>query len=652
MKSSLPFKAAVAAILAAWLPAGLLADVKLPAIISDNMVLQANTKDRIWGKADPGEAIEVSFAGQSKKTVADCEGLWNVELEPMKVSSEGATMTVVGKNRINVDNVLVGEVWLGSGQSNMEVGVWEVINHKEEIAKADYPLIRYFKVKMAISSRPQEDCEGKWEICSPKTVGPFSSVMYFFARDLQAACKFPVGLINSSLGSSNIQAWIPKEIIAENPSFVTRKPDVDDDNHIDLKTYQSFREKTMGNASWKDEACKSDTAEWSRPGIDLSSWKEAAMPQTTERFFGENFDGASWFRREVEIPEDWAGRELTASLGPRTSGFRVYFNGEEVLDASPTFDIYYGPSAKIPGKLVKGGRNLIAIRYFDSMGTGGTLANNSVYFRLIGPGDKDLTLAGQWFGKMERRLEPAKIPDYYLPPPHSFPSALYNAMIAPLLGFEFRGMLWYQGESNVGDPAYGKKMEAMIKSWREAFKKPDMPFYFVQLANHMERSPKPVDTALAICRETQREVLALPNTAMVVAIDIGDAKNVHPKNKQEVGRRLSLPARHFCYGETVLEYSGPVLESAKLKGRETVLKFSHANGGLVVKGGELKGFAVSENGKDYVWANARINGESIVLSSSEIANPKFVRYAWDDNPDCSLYNNDGLPASPFNAEAK
>ena len=647
MRSLRPLSFALAAALSAGLPLGVLADVKLPSIISDNMVLQADAKDRIWGKADPGENVEVSFADQTKKAVADKDGRWSLELSPMKANAESSTLTVSGKNKIEVKNVLVGEVWLGSGQSNMEFTVNGAMNSKDEIAKADYPLIRHFMVKKAVSSAPQEECEGKWEVCSPKTVAGFSAAMYFFARDIYETHKFPVGLVHSSWGGSPIQAWIPKEILEANPSF-SRQVDVPDENFISLKAYNDYRKEAVEKVAWKDSGNKGEG--WAKAGLDTSDWKEFTMPQSIEKLFGFDFDGSVWFRRELDVPADWAGKDMSAQLGPTTSAMTVYFNGEKVFGSNVSLDTNY-PGAKIPGKFVKAGSNLIAIRYFNHIGPGGVNSTNLTLFRMRGPDGKEIPFAGKWLGKIEQKLEPAKMPGN-LPSPKDMPYALYNAMLAPIQGFNYRGALWYQGESNAGDPKYGKMMEAMIKSWRDKFQNPDMPFYYVQLANYQTRSAKPVDTGWARLRETQRETLAVPNTAMAVIIDIGDAGNIHPLNKQDVGRRLALPARFFCYGEKDLEYSGPVLESMESKGDALVLKFSHIKGGLVAKDGQLKSFAVSEDGKTYVWAQAKIDGDSVVLTSSELKSPTSVRYAWDDDPECTLFNGEGLPASPFKASLK
>jgi len=376
------------------------------------------------------------------------------------------------------------------------------------------------------------------------------------------------------------------------------------------------------------------------------------MPQSSEKLFGEEFDGAFWLRREIDVPADWAGKPLSLKLGPTTSAATAWFNGEKVFSFPANPDTSY-PGANVQGNFVKPGSNTLVVRYFDPLGRGGVTSGNLSLFRISGPGDKDLPFAGTWLAKIESKLPPAKLPGN-LPAAKDIPFGPYNAMIAPVEPFTCRGTLWYQGESNAGDPRYTQMMEQLITSWRAAFESPDMPFYFVQLANYMQRHKDPVDTNWAKCRETQRQVLAsVPNTAMAVIIDVGDSKDIHPKNKQAVGHRLALPAMHFVYGEKDLEFTGPVLDSVEAKGSELLLTFSHSKGGLVAKDSpELKGFAISEDGTKFVWAKASIDGGTVRLSAESLKAPKFIRYAWDDDPDCNLYNKAGLPASPFQAKVK
>ncbi len=642
-------KFALGAAMFAVISSIVLADVKLPAIISDNMVLQADVKTKIWGKADPGEKVNVSFVGQSKDAVADKDGKWSTELDPMKAVSENKVLTVSGKNKIEVKNVLVGEVWLGSGQSNMEMIVGNSMNPDAEAKEANYPKIRHFTVTKAISSAPQDDVQGKWVVSAPDTVKGFSAVLYFFGREIHKKYNVPVGLINSSWGGTPIQAWIPKKSLEGNTD-ISKPLAFEADKYTDAKTYNEFRTKTLEAVVCKDAGNKGETEGWAKPETDTKDWKEGKMPQSIEKLNGKDFDGVVWVRRNIDIEAGKAGTDLSIILDRITDGVTVYFNGEKINGSDRSLD-NRKVNAKVPGKSVKAGKNVIAIRFFNPIGAGGTTNGDSKNFKMVFAGDKDgTTLAGKWLFKVEQEYAPAK-PPFYMPRPSDLPTALYNAMIAPIDNYAIKGTLWYQGEANTKDlpKNYDKAMGLLINSWREAHGNPEMPFYFVQLANYMPGKPEPTENNWAELRDSQRRTLSLKNTAMAVIIDIGDVNDIHPKNKQEVGRRLSLAARNFCYGEKDLEYSGPMFESMKVDGDKVFIKFSHAKG-LSAKGGDkLKGFAIAGTDGKYVWADALIKDDIVMVSSDKVKEPVSVRYGWDSSPDCNLFNGDGLPASPFQA---
>jgi len=626
-----------------------MADVKLPAIISDNMVVQADTKVRIWGKADPDEKVKVSFSGQEKETAAGKDGKWSVELDTMKTSPESKILAVEGKNKIEVKNVLVGEVWLGSGQSNMEMNVGNSMNADTEAKEANYPMIRHFAVTKALSSAPQEDVQGKWVLSAPDTIKGFSAVLYFFGREIHKKYNVPVGLINSSWGGTPIQAWIPKKSLEGNTD-ISKPLAFEADKYSDWKTYNDFRTKTVEAVACKDAGNKGESDGWAKPEADTKGWKEVKMPLSIEKMAGKDFDGVLWVRRDIDIEAGKAGTDLNIMLDRITDGVTVYFNGEKITASDRSLD-NRKINAKVAGKLVKAGKNTVAIRFFNPIGPGGATNGDPKNLKMTFAGDKDgTTLAGKWLFKVEQEYEPGK-PPFFLPRPSDIPSALYNAMIAPIDGFAVKGTLWYQGESNTGDlpKNYDKAMGLLINSWREAHGNPDMPFYFVQLANYMPGKAEPTEHNWAELRNSQRKTLAIKNTGMAVIIDIGDVNDIHPKNKQEVGRRLSLAARNMCYGEKDLEFAGPLFDSIKMEGDKAVVKFTHAKG-LAAKGGDkLKGFAVAGADGKYVWADAQIKDDTVIVSSGKVKAPASVRYGWDSSPDCNLYNGDGLPASPFQA---
>lgn len=482
------------------------ADVKLPAIIGDNMVLQNGMETPIWGMADPGEKVTVTMGDQRAVTVADDNGKWKVALSQWEAGGP-FEMTVAGNNKITLKNILVGEVWVCSGQSNMQWSVKNSNNPDEEIAAANYPKFRLFSVKRTVADTPQDDCEGSWLECNPETVPWFSAVGYFFGRLLHKELDTPVGMIHTSWGGTPAESWT---------SLPTLKTD---------STFNSIIERWDGILEAYPEAQKKYEEK-------LAKWEEESKKAKAD------------------------GKE--APRKPR------------------------GP---------------------------------------VGPNH-----------------------------PHR-PASLYNAMIAPLVPYAIKGAIWYQGESNAGRAyQYRKLFPTMIYDWRRSWEQGEFPFLFVQLANFMKIDPQPVESAWAELREAQLMTLSLPNTGMAVTIDIGEANDIHPRNKQDVGRRLALWALGETYDEDVI-YSGPIYKSMKARGNKIVLSFDHIGGGLMAKGGNpLKGFAIAGQDFKFVWAKAEIKENKVIVWSDEVPSPVAVRYAWVNNPVCNLYNEVGLPASPFRTD--
>ncbi len=504
------------------------ADVKLPAVISDNMVLQRGKAARLWGWAEPGEQIMVSVSWRNMAwgVTADKNGKWSLVMTPPKTAGP-YEMTFSGKNTTTIKNILVGEVWVCSGQSNMQWSVARSANHEQEIAEADYPNIRLFAVERKVAEQPQTDCVGSWQLCSPQTIPGFSAVAYYFGRKLHKELKVPVGLIHTSWGGTPAEAWTRRDVLESEADCVP--------------ILQRFDEAIANYPEAKKEYDE-----------NINKWKEAAEKAKSE------------------------GKEPPKR--PR-----------------PPF----------------------------------------------GPGN-----------------------------PHSL-AGLYNAMIAPLIPYGIQGAIWYQGESNAGRAyQYRTLFPAMITNWRTDWSQGDFPFLFVQLANFMAVSPEPVDSAWAELREAQLMTLALRNMGMAVIIDIGEANNIHPKNKQDVGKRLALWALAKTYGKKLV-YSGPIYKLMKIEKHDILrhaiargekiekrdtecvirLFFDHVGNGLVARGGEpLKGFAVAGADRKFVWADAKIDGNTVVVSSDEVSKPAAVRYGWANNPVCNLYNKEGLPASPFRTD--
>ncbi len=625
------------------------ADVRMHAVFSDNMVLQKGVPVAVRGWAAPSEKITVEFVGQQKETTADGSGNWAVRLDPLSQSQESAEMRVRGQNTVSIKNILVGDVWLASGQSNIAMRVSEVQNAAQEIAAANYPNLRVFTVEREVVSSPNDDCAGKWVVCDPKNVGSFSAVAYFFARELHQRCKIPIGVINSSVGSSSCQAWTPREVLTADPSL-PQPAALAPENYRDWKTFKAFRNGVYDRYSSKDPGVKPECLAWAQPDCDASDWKEVAVPGSIESQ-GMNIDGAVWFRKDVELPADWAGRKATIYLGPITDNDIVFVNGQKIGATENHWRSYVFRSYAIPAKLLRPGRNVVAVRIFNAFGNGGFCPVYPAPLKIFQNPSTEVLITGKWKCKVELAMKPAQLP-FAMPSPYSIPSAFFNAMISPLTKFPLRGFIWYQGESNAGAAAqHDKLFPAMIQSWRRCWGDEKLPFYFVQLASYKARESQPSESGWARMRESQMKTLALDDTGMAVTIDIGDPINVHPRNKQDVGRRLARWALHDCCGDTNLEVSGPLYASNSVEGDKIRIRFTHTAGGLKVHGDELKGFAIAASDKRFVWAKAAVEGDTVVVHSESVKTPCFVRYAWADNPECNLYNDENLPASPFRTDA-
>ncbi len=646
--------------------AGAAAELRLPAIFGDHMVLQADLPVPVWGWSDPGAEITASFAGQTAKATAGKDGRWRASFTAMPASAEGRELRVKSSKDSAekvFSDVLVGEVWICSGQSNMQMSVGGCNRADEEISSANDPQIRLFTVPNVTAPVPCDDCVGLWKVCSPETVPGFSAVGYFFGRHLKQKLNVPVGLINTSWGGTVCEAWTSADALrAKLPEFNEGigKLTANFENMEKAKT--TFKENMEKfNASLQklydlEDDPAGAAAKFAGADLDESDWKTMNVPanwETSPDF--KNVDGIVWFRKTVEIPAAWAGKEIILRPGPIDEVDQAFFNGKQVggKGSMRRQDVRFWNvprEYKVPGDLVKAGKGVIAIRVFDAVGQGGLWggAPDTMFVELSDGSDKTrIPLAGPWRCKAEFVL-PAKPSDFNNP---NQPSVLYNAMISPLIPYAVRGAIWYQGESNAGRAKqYQTLLPAMISDWRQRWNSGEFPFLIVQLANFMDRKETPQDSNWAELREAQYlATKALPKVGLATIIDIGDAKDIHPKNKQDVGFRLGLAAQALAYNQKI-EYSGPVFKEMKVEGNKAVLSFDHVGAGLVAKDGPPKGFAVAGPDKKFVWAKAEINGDKIVVSADGISAPAAVRYAWADNPDCNIYNQAGLPMVPFRTD--
>lgn len=634
-------------------------DVRVPSLIGDNMVLQQGRKVRVWGWAEPGERVTVSFRGGKSSARTDARGRWEVLTGPHKAGGP-FELTVTGRNTLVFRNVLVGEVWVCSGQSNME---WSLANAQDgarEAAAADYPFIHLFTVAKKTAAQPLDNVEGRWVVTTPKEAASFSAVGYFFGRELHKRLRLPVGLIHTSWGGTPAEAWTSRAALSADPLL---QPILEryDKQLTDLPRLQSEYERARDE--WAKQYVMADPGNegeprgYAKPGHDTGAWKRMALPLLWETA-GLDVDGVIWFRREVEVPSEWAGKDLTLKLGAIDDFDTTYFNGERVGSiGTDTPNSWTVPRLyRVPGRLVRAGRNTVAVRVYDRVGGGGFVGGEMTLAPVGAAKESGVALDGEWLYKEETTVPSRDIDWTKQPQPpgagnQNNPTVLYNAMLAPLFPYAIRGAIWYQGESNAGRSyQYRKLFPAMIRDWRAAWNVGDFPFYFVQLANWKARPQDSIDSGWAELREAQLMTLrAVPNTGMAVAIDIGDPDDIHPLNKLDVGLRLARWALADTYG-LKLEKSGPLYDSFRVEGERVRLSFKHAGGLKTRDGSPPSGFYIAGADRKFVPADARIEKGEIVVWNREVKIPVAVRYAWADSPTVNLYNAEGLPASPLRTD--
>ena len=602
------------------------ATVRLPPQFGDNMVLQRNVAIPVWGWADPGERITVSLAGEKKSAVTDQSGMWQVALSPQQAGGPHKVV-IEGQNTLILSDVLIGEVWICSGQSNMATPLSSATNAGEAIRGADSPVIRLFSTQYASRTTPQTSCTGHWKKCTPETARGFSAVAYFFGRKLQHELGVPVGLIQSAVGGTAIESWVNESGITGVPEFKAMG--------LKIKNTATNYPPEMNDAGWQ------------LPGLADSDWRGMTLPQAWEEANAgmDTLNGVVWYRRTVEIPAGWAGKPLTLHFGPIDDGDSTYFNGVQVGSMTlETPNVWKTPREyPLSADLVKAGPAVIAVRVSDQFGGGGFLGTpDQMSLSPVNATNDAISLAGTWRFRISASW-----------PQNDFPTGLYNGLIAPWTRYAIAGMLWYQGESNAGASGrYRKLLPALINGWRQAWGQGDLPFLVVQLPNYKPAMPDPCESQWAELREAQALTAAtLPQVGLAVTIDIGDPKNIHPKRKQEVGDRLALQALGLAY-HRVKDFSGPTFVSMTKEGDHSLrLQFANTTGGLrTLDGAPLQGFAIAGANNKFVWATAKLEGDTVVVSSPEVPHPTQVRYAWADNPTVNLTNDTGLPAGPFRGE--
>ncbi|GAB3431260.1 sialate O-acetylesterase [Niabella aquatica] len=620
------------------------AQLALPAIFADNIVLQQNANASVWGWAKPGRKVEVSgsWSATVVQAVAGQNGKWMVKLPTPKA---GGPFTVsIKTDEIKVlKNVLIGEVWICSGQSNMEMPVsgWAtdpIKNSAQEIAGANYPAIRLFTVEKEIAYAPKNDVRGAWAVCSPATVGAFSAAAYFFGRQLHNKLKVPIGLIHTSWGGTIAEAWTSEASLRLMGDFDKELNTMDSVN----KDREGMRARdSINQLKWLSAVA--DNGNEHIKGSNTSGWNTMLLPGIWEKAGLPDIDGIVWFKRIVNIPDAWAGKELKLNLGPIDDRDVMFFNGEAVDSTMSGFTWAAERHYTIPGSLVKAGNNVIAVKVIDDGGDGGMYgkADQMVLYPAAANNASGISLSGEWYYSLAA-IKPKPLLNTW---PNQ-PSVLYNAMIAPLVPFAIKGAIWYQGESNVGRAKqYTTLFPLMISEWRKQWNEGDFPFYFVQIAPFKYGGNQ---TDAAQLRDAQRRTLSFAaNTGMAVTLDIGDINNIHPANKQEVGRRLALWALNKTYRNVGVVYSGPLYKSFEIKGNKVIVSFTNTEGGLKSGNGSLEGFELQDPVGTWKSAKAVIEGNKVIVGSNAISNPVGVRYAFYATSVGSLFNGKGLPASSF-----
>jgi sialate O-acetylesterase len=624
-------------------PQFLIAQVKLPQIIRDSMILQRDANIKIWGWASAGEKITIQLNNKTYKTKATANGNWVVTVAPVKAGGPH-NMSISGKNKIILKDILFGDVWFCSGQSNMvhQLNIHD-ITYAKEITEANNSNIRQFLVSTVTSLQgPQANLpSGLWKYAVGEDVRPFSAVAYFFAKKLYEKYQVPIGIINASWGGTPIEAWTSEEGLKDFSTIINtiqKNKETDSINRLNRRPFSdSVFRKTMdkgltGEKKWYDET------------YTPKGWKNINIPGYWEDQGIKDLNGTVWYRKEIDIPASMIGKSAKVFLGRIVDADVLYINGKQVGGTG-----YQYPQRRynVPADLLKAGKNIFVIKVTNNAGKGGFVPDKPY---CIFSGKDTVDLKGTWH---------YKVGEVFVPGTGGFggggiaahlqPAALYNAMVAPVINYTIKGFCWYQGESNAGRAEeYAKLQPAQIIDWRNKWQSGTLPFLFVQLPGFMDYNYLPSESGWAMLRESQLKSLSVPNTAMAVAIDLGEWNDIHPDNKKDVGERLALAAMKLAYGENII-HSGPLYQSHITEGNKIIISFSNTGSGLTTNDGEAPAeFAIAGDDKKFVSAQTKLEGDKIIVWSDVVKEPKYIRYAWADNPvNPNLYNKEGLPASPF-----
>ncbi len=638
--------AAIFVAIAMSLPLLVSAQVKLPAIIRDSMILQRDTKVKLWGWASPGEKVFVTFNQKKINCITNQSGNWTVTLPPTPAGGP-YTLTFTGKTQIVLQNILFGDVWFCSGQSNMvhQMNIHDV-RYAKEIAEANYPQIRQFWVPNTnnVSAAKDDLPGGNWQAAVGENVRPFSAVAYFFAKKIYEQYHIPIGIINASVGGTPIEAWISEMGLShftDINAVVQKNKDTAFINSFS-RNAPAFRPRQTtdlgltGNKKWHDTS------------YVPKNWKNINIPGYWEDQGLKDLNGVVWYRKEINIPSSFTNKEARMFMGRIVDADEVYINGKQV--GNTTYQ-YPQRRYKIAPGILQTGKNIFVIRVTNTSGKGGFVSDKPY---CIFSGSDTIDLKGTWQYKVGDVFQPAGR-GFAGAAGFSFqnqPAALYNAMVAPVINYTIRGFCWYQGEANAGKAnEYTYLLPALMKDWRTKWNQGDLPFINVQLPGFMDYNYLPAESDWALLREAQLKSLSVPNSALAVTIDLGEWNDIHPDNKKDVGERMALAALKISYQNNIV-HSGPIYESSSIEDGKIIIHFSNAGSGLVTNDEEEPGdFAIAGADKKFVWARTKIQGNKVIAWNDKVTSPVYIRYAWADNPvHANLYNIEGLPASPFRTD--
>jgi sialate O-acetylesterase len=609
-------------------------------IFGDNMVLQRGKPNTVWGWSDPGDTVRVEIADKTATAVAAADHRWQVKIEPPPAGGP-YTIKITGHQTAELHNVLVGDVWLCGGQSNMQFALRQAKNGADEVKAANFPEIRFFTVGGGSAYHPLEVPQGSWRVVSPETADRVSAVAYYFARKVQSEIHVPIGLVVDAVGGTPAESWTSVAALRSLKDFDVPLAELDRLTAAGAPEYGNFV------THWYDDYDIGLKANWASPDLDTASWKTVSIPGGFAELGVPETPTLVWFRKQIVLPDPLPAGRAAMFLGMIERMDTVYVNGTQVGGSSWVENPRVYPMR--PG-LLKPGKNIVAIRVLKTKPQGGFLSKPEELHLVLG--DKtDIPLAGEWQAKLSVDARPPHpLPLAYENWP-VMPAVLYNGMLAPIAPLAIAGALWYQGEQNSERGyEYRKILPAMIADWRSLFGQGDFPFYIVSLPAYKQRSAVPVDDEWAETRESQALTAAhVPNSCLAVAIDTGDPDTIHPTDKVPVGDRLARCALANYYHQKI-PFEGPTLSSVERLRGSIRLHFTHTDGGLTAKGGKLEQFQIAGADRKWVWAEATISGDTIVVSSPSVPDPKEVRYAWQSNPPATLFNAAGLPAAPFRTD--